>query len=844
MATELTGIIHNLCRVAHRDGAGMTDGQLLNAFVRQRDADALAALVHRHGPMVWGVCRRLLRSHQDAEDAFQATFLVLVHKAAAVRDKEAVANWLWGVAHQTAVRMRATMAKRHGREQPMTDVAEPAAKEDDPGDDILPLLDRELSRLPDKYRVLIVLCDLEGKTRKEVALRLGCPEGTVAGRLARARTMLANRLRKHGLAMTSAALAETLSQELASACVPASLVISTTKAVTLTASGQAMAGLISSEVAALTQGVLKTMLLTKLKVATMAAFAMLGVAGLGAGLLTHGMASPRQGGDRVTKTPDGAKVPAEGKAKKGGEAKKVAPKTEADAIALGKPVVPASPPDDADSWSKPTRGLQARITLVEKPKFNGTRSIGPYLELRNVGSTVHPLKVRCGSEHVKFELVDADGKVVRHGDTLPYDGPKADPGTIALPFDSSMRIGMYCGGWGVPENAAAMILTESGAWILQPKEKVFLRATIKGAKLESDPDRTWYGTIVTPAVKVDWSEAALLIAPPAAPAVADDAEKKALAAVERLGGQILRNETKPGKPVYQVTLSGKGVMDADLEDLVGFKELGWLTLNDTQVTDAGLKGVVRFEHLYALSLSGTAVTDAGLKELARLKGLIYLNLSNTKITDRGFEELAQLKGLKTLILNDTKVTNAGVKELARLEGLTTLNLAGTGVTDARLKELARLKGLVFLGLENTEITDAGLEELAQLEGLTHLNLSGTKLTDAAIKGLAKHAKLRELYLTNTKVTGAGLRELARLEVLISLSLGNTEITDAGLKELAQLKGLTWLNLTDTKVTDAGIKGLATLAKLHTLYLTNTKGTDAGIKELQKALPKCQIITRN
>lgn len=146
--------------------------------------------------------------------------------------------------------------------------------------------------------------------------------------------------------------------------------------------------------------------------------------------------------------------------------------------------------------------------MVERPKFNGTRSIAPYLEFRNVSGSAHPLKVRCGSGNVKFELVDADGKVVRHGDTLPHDGPNADPGTIALPDDSSMRIGMYCGGWGVPENAAAMILTESGAWILQPKEKgkVFLRATVKGEKVESDPDRMWHGTIKTPPVKVDWSE--------------------------------------------------------------------------------------------------------------------------------------------------------------------------------------------------------------------------------------------------------------------------------------------------------------------------------------------------
>ena len=349
MATKMTGVIHHLCRLALRDGAGMTDGQLLTAFVRQRDDDALTALVHRHGPMVWGVCRRLLRSHQDAEDAFQTTFLVLVHKAAAVRDKEAVANWLYGVAHQTAVRVRATVAKRQGREQPMKKMAEPTAKEGDSGDDRLPVLDQELSRLPDKYRVLIVLCDLEGKTRKEVALRLGCPEGTVAGRLARARTMLANRLRKHGFAMTSAALAETLSQEMASACVPASVVTATTKAATLTASGQAMAGVISSKVAALTQGVLKTMLLTKLKAVTMAVFMMLGVAGIGAGLLTHGMASAQPEGDGVTKTPDGAKVPAESKGNKGIEAKNAAPKAEADAIALGKAVVPAAPPEDADS---------------------------------------------------------------------------------------------------------------------------------------------------------------------------------------------------------------------------------------------------------------------------------------------------------------------------------------------------------------------------------------------------------------------------------------------------------------------------------------------------------------
>jgi hypothetical protein len=166
----------------------------------------------------------------------------------------------------------------------------------------------------------------------------------------------------------------------------------------------------------------------------------------------------------------------------------------------------AGPPEDADTWSKATRDIQARITLVEKPAINGTRSLVPYLELRNVGSSAHPLKVPCG--HVRFDLVDAAGKVVRDGWTLPRSGPHADPGTVILPFDSSMRVGMYCSNWGVPKDAGAMIATDSGAWVIQPEEKgkVFLRATIKGDKVESDPDRTWYGRMETPLVKVDWKE--------------------------------------------------------------------------------------------------------------------------------------------------------------------------------------------------------------------------------------------------------------------------------------------------------------------------------------------------
>ncbi|VTR94949.1 sigma-70 family rna polymerase sigma factor : RNA polymerase sigma factor, sigma-70 family OS=Singulisphaera acidiphila (strain ATCC BAA-1392 / DSM 18658 / VKM B-2454 / MOB10) GN=Sinac_7487 PE=4 SV=1: Sigma70_r2: Sigma70_r4_2 [Gemmata massiliana] len=255
--------------------AMQTDGQLLDAYSDHRDGAAFAELVRRHGPMVWGVCRRMLPNRQDAEDAFQATFLVLVRKSASVRPAERVGNWLHGVAVRAA--QKAAVSARR-RERSVEGVADPAVVESGAWRDVLPILDEELSLLPDKYRSVIVLCDLEQMTRTAAARRLGVPEGTVAGWLARARALLGNRLARRGVG--TPALAALISERVVSALVPAPLVRTTIEAAN-------QAGPTPTGVATLTEGVIRTMFLKKIRSAAIAVLVALGVVASGAVLLTR-----------------------------------------------------------------------------------------------------------------------------------------------------------------------------------------------------------------------------------------------------------------------------------------------------------------------------------------------------------------------------------------------------------------------------------------------------------------------------------------------------------------------------------------------------------------------------
>jgi RNA polymerase sigma factor (sigma-70 family) len=263
----LGGLTDHLRKAALRcDAYTCTDGQLLGWFIERRDEAAFEALVRRHGPMVLGVCRRILGNPHDADDAFQATFLVLVRKSTSVLPRDALAGWLHGVAYRTAVEARARLARRRTKERQVAAMPDVPAKRADNCHDLALLLDQALGRLPERYRLPVILCELEGRTRKEAARQLKIPEGTLSSRLAAARKMLARRLSRYGSVFTVGALGALLTQTAAPACVPAPLLVSTTKAALLTAGRTAAAGIIPAQVAALTEGVLRAMLLTKLKI--------------------------------------------------------------------------------------------------------------------------------------------------------------------------------------------------------------------------------------------------------------------------------------------------------------------------------------------------------------------------------------------------------------------------------------------------------------------------------------------------------------------------------------------------------------------------------------------------
>jgi RNA polymerase sigma factor (sigma-70 family) len=247
--------------------AGLPDSTLLDRFASSGDEEAFATLVRRHGPIVWRVCLQSLGDEHDAEDAFQATFLVLSRKASSVKKQQSVGSWLFGVANHAATDLKRKYARRRSHESQAGQAT---------ASDLLTaltlreaqaILNEELCRLPEKVRAPLVLCSLEGLTRDEAAKQLGVRLGTLKSRLEQARKQLRSRLISRGLTVSATFVASVLSEQMASAAIPAGLLTFITQAATSIAAGRAVTSVVSGKVAALTDGVLRTMLMSKLKIA-------------------------------------------------------------------------------------------------------------------------------------------------------------------------------------------------------------------------------------------------------------------------------------------------------------------------------------------------------------------------------------------------------------------------------------------------------------------------------------------------------------------------------------------------------------------------------------------------
>jgi RND family efflux transporter MFP subunit len=300
---KLSEVVRYLQQLANPERAsGLSDAELLERYVRHRDEAAFELLLWRHGVLVFNVCHRILPREQDAEDAFQATFLAFVRKAHAIARRGSVASWLFKVAYRVALEARERARKTAARERPGGETLAVQPSADPIWEDVRSILDEELNHLPERLRRPFILCYLEGKTNDEAARLLGCRPGTIFSRLARGRELLRNRLVRRGVTLSTAMLTAALGRHAAEA-VPTALLRATALRTALSyASGPVVSG-ISIQVTTLAEGVLRTMFLTKLKM-TALVLCVVGLLAAGGVLTQHALKAAAQPEAQTEEPPD------------------------------------------------------------------------------------------------------------------------------------------------------------------------------------------------------------------------------------------------------------------------------------------------------------------------------------------------------------------------------------------------------------------------------------------------------------------------------------------------------------------------------------------------------------
>jgi len=793
--------------------AGLTDGQLLERFLARREGEAepaFAALVARHGAMVLSVCRGLLGNPHDAEDAFQVTFLVLARNAGSLRCPDRLGPWLYGVAHRTARQVKVRERRRRRREmkvamsgsRPAVDVGGHDFKLETREE--IEALHEEIQRLPARYREAIVLCDLQGETHEEAARRLGRPVGTISARLSRARERLRGRLSRRGLALPAGVLAGSMTSSHAS-LMPAALVDSTIK-VAMTISVGLTAGAVPASIAALSEGVSKSMFLTKLK--TISAIVLLAGAAAGGVAVVARQSSPVR-------------------------------TDAADSKALHLPQVARN--DRPPTAERATIQFPADRSMgVLYTRRRGAQD-GPGGEWEHLGEAIGEVQIPPGRE-VRLDLGAAASedlsrlRRLRPDDLRTIHVMYADLRGDALAnierltgLEEMDLVNCTVGDDGTRHLAKLprlKILRLGGAQV--GDAGIARLASIRSLE-RLDLSDCWVTEVGLAHVGRMKSLKSLSL-------YRSDIGDEGLAQLSGL------------TDLESLRLAGcQHISDAGLAHLAGLTSLKRLDLEFTPITDAGLVQLTGLKNLEDLNLVHTQVGDAGLAHLRGLRTLSKLSLPEG-ISDVGLSHVAVLRSLHVLIIYPSPVTDRGIAALSGLDQLQELNLVSvldaSRITDAAAAHLAGLPALKTLWLQFTEIGDDGLKALSQARSLESLYLNGNRVTSKGLRHLSRFPALTRLSLYGIRGPGGSLHDLQPLRGLTDLSvkgsgwLGVDGVGDrAGDEGLGYLSGMTQLKSLklDLPLTDEGVKHLASLTVLRRLEIDNrdNRVTDDGLVNLSR-----------
>ncbi len=827
---------------------------MLERFIFTRDESAFTALVERHGPMVRGVCRRVLGDEQDAEDAFQATFLVLARRADTVR-AGSLPSWLYGVALRVARKARTTIARRRRREQ----AVEPAAP-DGPGlpgavEELRTVLDEELGRLPEKYRAPLVLCYLEGMTKDEAALQLGWPSGTVSGRMARARDLLRGRLERRGLALSAALFTTTLLENAAPAAVPVAL-RTLTVAAALRFVGQPanLAQVTTPSVASLVRGVLHDMMLTKFKiVGGLLVVVALFAAGTGVFRQTAEAAPLAKTNDK----PDG---------------KADAPKADAKPIRFSSTqhfevseFVDGVNPHHLGTTPAKTVSIPASAEWYVTPQNQAARPGGGGGNfgggfpggVGGFGGGAGPVVAPPKGGNMPAPGVGALGAPAAGGGGQ-FGNLGAPPAGVANPFGGAL--------------GQALPMVQAGQLPRFTKKEL---TTLVDELKKKD----------VPGLSIDHRDFL-------------DEDLAALASLPALQ-TLLLHHTK--------------ITDAGLKCLADFPALRTLVLESEDLTDEGIAHLAKIKGLKVLHLAKVQITDKAfdsLKDCASLQSILVMGCP--EVSDKGIAKLVKMDNVKAVRLMDmAKITDEGIASIKEMKGLTTLQLEWCPeITDKGIEALKGFYHVENLRIRLLNLSADGLAHLKAVPGLKKLELlyqEGTqgfgmggfgvigaggqfgpakpvpvggggfgngmltpvqsvyapnespaatrqkvgKLTDAVLKGLKDAVTIEELAVGGDELTNDGLAVLSSLKGLKKAHLGGKELSGAALKHLKDLTDLNLIDIVGVGPKDEAIaaaagelKGLAQLEKVqlssHVTKVETAKVTRALAKVKVEALEAAPV----